>query len=165
VEELVDNNHGIKDEENGSDTKEVDSNDKGSLTFNPTPASFKKDEESFRKLKLKRTSSTKTTTDTSSDKKSSDKKSSNKKSSSKKSSSKDKSSSTKRQLEAVASSAPVEGRRLMAVGSLDQTTLFSGVFVVAALLLLTFVGLRRSSKLSSAAAVAAGKRLEVQESA
>ena len=141
---------GKKDEENGSDTKEVDSKDKGTLTNNPTPTSFKKD----RKLTLKRSASTTTSTTTSNIKKSSNKKNSNKKSS----------TSTKRKLEAAASSSPVQGRRLMALGSLDQTTLFSGAFVVAALLILTFLGFRRMSKVS-ARSVAAGKRAAVHESA
>jgi hypothetical protein len=154
VEEL---DSGKKDEENGSDTKEVDSKHKGTLTYNPTPTSFKKDED--RKLTLKRSASTKTSTTTSNIKKSSNKKSSNEKSSNKKSS-----TSTKRKLEAATSSSPVQGRRLMALGSLDQTTLFSGAFVVAALLILTFLGFRRMSKVS-ARSVAAGKRAAVHESA
>jgi hypothetical protein len=139
VEEL---DSGKKDKENGSDTKEVDSKGKGTLTYNPTPTSFKKDE--HRKLALKRSASTKTSTTTSKIKKSS--------------------TSTKRKLEVTASSSPVQGRRLMALGSLDQTTLFSGAFVVAALLILTFLGLRRMSKVS-ARSVAAGKRAAVHESA
>jgi len=150
-----------KDKENGGDTKEADSEDRDNLTLNPTPTKFKQEEESFRKLKKaeKKTKKTDSATDSTTEKTThtADKKTK-------------KADKDRKLTSAIAPDAAVingnvlDGRRLMALpmGAVNQSTLLSGAVVVAALVLLTLLGLRRAAKLptSASASAPAGKQVE-----